>query len=172
VLDHKRTHGSVVGLPGTTEITNEELLAFDCDILIPAALECQIRADNADRVKAKLIVEAANGPITIAADEILQAKEILVLPDIVANAGGVVVSYFEWVQNLDNEQWKLEKVERLLNERMIRAVDETVDNWDALDVKHKDGLNGTRTGPTFRDAALVNAVKKLATVILQRDIWP
>ena len=172
VLAHKRASGSVVGLPGTTEISNEELLAFDCDILIPAALECQIRADNADRVKAKLIVEAANGPITIAGDEILQAKEILVLPDIVANAGGVVVSYFEWVQNLDNEQWNLEKVERLLNERMIRAVDETVDNWDALKAKHKDGLNGTRSGPTLRDAALVNAVKKLATVILQRDIWP
>jgi len=172
VLAHKQASGSVVGLPGTTEISNEELLAYDCDILIPAALECQIRAENADRVKAKLIVEAANGPITIAGDEILQAKEILVLPDIVANAGGVVVSYFEWVQNLDNEQWNLEKVERLLNERMIRAVDETVDNWDALKAKHKDGLNGTRSGPTLRDAALVNAVKKLATVILQRDIWP
>ena len=97
-LAHKKESGSVVGLPGTTEITNEELLAYDCDILIPAALECQIRADNADSVKAKLIVEDANGPLTVAADEILQAKEILVLPDIVANAGGFVVSYFEWVQ--------------------------------------------------------------------------
>jgi len=171
-LAHKKESGSVVGLPGTTEITNEELLAYDCDILIPAALECQIRADNADSVKAKLIVEDANGPLTVAADEILQAKEILVLPDIVANAGGVVVSYFEWVQNLDNEQWELEKVQRLLNERMIRAVDETVDRWEALKIKHKDGLNGTHSGPTLRDAALVNADKKLATVILQRDIWP
>ena len=172
VLAHKTDTGSVVGLPGTTEISNEELLAYDCEILIPAALECQIRADNADRIKAKLIVEDANGPITVAGDEILQAKDILVLPDIVANAGGVVVSYFEWVQNLDNEQWELEKVQRLLNDRMIRAVDETVDRWDALKIKHKDGLNGTHSGPTLRDAALVNAVKKLATVILQRDIWP
>jgi glutamate dehydrogenase (NAD(P)+) len=172
VLAHKKEHGSVAGMPGTTAITNEQLLAFDCDILIPAALECQIRADNADNVRAKLIVEDANGPITIAGDEILQAKDILVLPDIVANAGGVVVSYFEWVQNLDNEQWDLEKVHRLLNERMNRAVDETLDCWAALKSKHKNGLNGTRTGPTLRDAALVNAVKKLATVILQRDIWP
>jgi len=172
VRAHKIKHGSVVGLPGSTEISNEELLAYDCDILIPAALECQVRADNADSVRAKLIVEAANGPLTMAADEILQAKEILVLPDIVANAGGVVVSYFEWVQNLDNKQWDLGKVEHLLNEKMIRAVDETVDCWDALKSKHKDGFNGTRYGPTLRDAALVTAIKRLATVILQRDIWP
>ena len=172
VLAHKNKHSTVVGTPGSTAISNEALLAFDCDILIPAALESQIRADNADFVKARLIVEAANGPLTIAADKILQAKKILVLPDIVANSGGVVVSYFEWVQNLDNEQWELEKVESLLERRMIRAVDETVDCWTALKSKHKNGLNGTQFGPTLRDAALVTAIKRLATVILQRDIWP
>ena len=172
VLTHKIKTGSVVGLPGSTEISNEELLTYDCDILIPAALECQIRGDNADAVKAKLIVEAANGPLTMAADEILQAKKVLVLPDIVANAGGVVVSYFEWVQNLDNKQWDLGKVEHLLNEKMTRAVDETVDCWDDLKSKHKNGFNGTRSSPTLRDAALVTAIKRLATVILQRDIWP
>jgi len=172
VLAHKKEHGSVVGLPGSTAISNEELLGYDCDILIPAALECQIRADNADNVKAKLIVEDANGPLTIAADEILQAKNILVLPDIVANAGGVVVSYFEWVQNLDNKQWELGKVEHLLNQRMIRAVDDTVDCWTALKSKHENGFNGTQSGPTLRDAALITAIKRLATVILQRDIWP
>ena len=172
VLTHKIKTGSVVGLPGSTEISNEELLTYDCDILIPAALECQIRGDNADAVKAKLIVEAANGPLTMAADEILQAKKILVLPDIVANAGGVVVSYFEWVQNLDNKQWDLGKVEHLLNEKMTRAVDETVDCWDDLKSKHKNGFNGARSGPALRDAALVTAIKRLATVILQRDIWP
>jgi len=172
VLAHKEETGSVVGFPGTKEITNEELLAYDCDILIPAALECQIRADNADNVKAKLIVEDANGPITVVADQILQAKGIHVLPDIVANSGGVVVSYFEWVQNLDNEQWDLEKVERLLEKKMVRAVDETVDTWTALNSKHKDGFNGTQFAPALRDAALVNAIKRLATVILQRDIWP
>jgi glutamate dehydrogenase (NAD(P)+) len=172
VLAHKEETGSVVGYPGSKEITNEELLAYDCDILIPAALECQIRADNADSVKAKLIVEDANGPITVVADQMLQAKGIQVLPDIVANSGGVVVSYFEWVQNLDNEQWDLEKVERLLEKKMIRAVDETVDTWTALRSKHKDGFNGTQFGPALRDAALVNAIRRLATVILQRDIWP
>ena len=172
LLAHKKERGSVVGLPGSTAISNEELLAFDCDILIPAALECQIRTDNADKVKAKLVVEAVNGPLTIAADEILQAKKILVLPDIVANAGGVVVSYFEWVQNLENQQWDLEKIEHLLEQRMARAVDETVDCWTALISKHKKGLNGTQSGPTLRDAALNTAIKRLATVILQRDIWP
>ena len=172
VLAHKEKNGSVVGLPESTAISNEELLAYDCDILIPAALECQIRADNADNVKARLIVEDANGPLTMAADEILQAKNILVLPDIVANAGGVVVSYFEWVQNLENQQWDLEKVERKLKKKMIRAVNDTVDCWTALDEKYKNGFNGTRSGPTLRDAALVTAIKRLATVILQRDIWP
>ena len=172
VLAHKEKNGSVVGLPGSTAISNEELLAYDCDILIPAALECQIRADNADNVKARLIVEDANGPLTMAADEILQAKNIVVLPDIVANAGGVVVSYFEWVQNLENQQWDLEKVERKLKKKMIRAVNDTVDCWTALDEKYKNGFNGTRSGPTLRDAALVTAIKRLATVILQRDIWP
>ena len=172
VLAHKEKNGSVVGLPESTAISNEELLAYDCDILIPAALECQIRADNADNVKARLIVEDANGPLTMAADEILQAKNIVVLPDIVANAGGVVVSYFEWVQNLENQQWDLEKVERKLKKKMIRAVNDTVDCWTALDEKYKNGFNGTRSGPTLRDAALVTAIKRLATVILQRDIWP
>jgi glutamate dehydrogenase (NAD(P)+) len=171
-LEHKEEHGSVVGLPVSTEISNEELLGYDCDILIPAALECQIRADNAANVKAKLIVEDANGPLTTAADEILQAKNILVLPDIVANAGGVVVSYFEWVQNLENKRWDLEKVEHLLNQRMIRAVDDTVDCWTALKTRHEDGFNGAQSGPTLRDAALITAIKRLATVILQRDIWP
>ena len=172
VLAHKKEHGSVVGLPESTAISNEELLAYDCDILIPAALECQIRSDNADKVKAKLIVEDANGPVTTAADEILQAKNILVLPDIVANNGGVVVSYFEWVQNLENKQWDLEKVEHLLNQRMIRAVDDTVDCWTALKTRHKNGFNGSQSDPTLRDAALTTAIKRLATVILQRDIWP
>jgi glutamate dehydrogenase (NAD(P)+) len=172
VLAHKREQGSVVGLTDSTTISNEELLAYDCDILIPAALECQIRADNADNIKARLIVEDANGPVTMAADEILQAKNIVVLPDIVANSGGVVVSYFEWVQNLENQKWDLEKVEKLLRKRMTRAVDETVERWTVLDEKYKNGFNGTHSAPTLRDAALVTAIKRVATVVLQRDIWP
>ena len=172
VLAHKEKTGSVVGFPGSTAISNEELLAYDCDILIPAALECVIRSDNANDVKAKLIVEDANGPLTTMADEIMQAKGVVVLPDIVANSGGVVVSYFEWVQNLENQQWDLDKVQTLLDKRMIRAVDETVDRWTKLSKRHEEGFNGTRSGPTMRDAALVNAIERLATVILQRDIWP
>jgi glutamate dehydrogenase (NAD(P)+) len=168
VLAHKEETGSVVGFPGSTEIDNEELLAYDCDILIPAALECQIRSDNAENVKAKLIVEDANGPVTLMADEILERKEVVVLPDIVANAGGVVVSYFEWVQNLENQQWDLEKVERKLRKKMNRAVDETVDRWTAM----KDDADRSDFSPTLRDAALVNAIKRIATVVLQRDIWP
>lgn len=171
-LAHKTESGSVVGLANATDISNEDLLAYDCDILIPAALECQVRADNADSVKAKLIVEAANGPLTTAADEILQGMKVAVLPDIVANSGGVVVSYFEWVQNLENQQWDLDKVEHRLRERMDRAVDNTVDHWTALNTRHGNGFNGTRSGPTLRDAALVTAIERLTAVILQRDIWP
>jgi glutamate dehydrogenase (NAD(P)+) len=168
VLAHKDETGSVVGFPGSTKISNEELLAYDCDILIPAALECQIRSDNAENVRAKLIVEDANGPVTLLADEILEKKKVVVLPDIVANAGGVVVSYFEWVQNLENQQWDLEKVERKLRKKMNRAVDETVDRWTTM----KEDPTRGNTGSTLRDAALVNAIKRIATVVLQRDIWP
>jgi len=171
-MAHKNKTGSVAGLQGCAEISNEELLAYDCDILIPAALECQIRADNAGNIKAKLIVEDANGPVTMAADEILQENKIFVLPDIVANAGGVVVSYFEWVQNLENQQWDLEKVEALLKKKMDKAVDETVDRWIELNKKHGNGFNGTHSSPTLRDAALVTAIKRVASVVLLRDIWP
>ena len=171
VLAHKKESGSVAGLPESTAISNAELLACDCDILIPAALECQIHANNAEDVKAKLIVELANGPLTIPADEILQEKNVLVLPDIVANSGGVVVSYFEWVQNLENEQWDLDKVERRLKKKMDKAVDDTVDRWTALRKRSK-GADGGRFAPTLRDAALVTAIERIATVVLQRDIWP
>lgn len=168
VLAHKAEHGSVVGLPETKTITNEDLLACDCDILIPAALECQVRRDNAADVKARLIVEAANGPVTPEADELLQQRGIVVLPDIVANAGGVVVSYFEWVQNLENQQWPLDEVERKLKSRMETAVDAIVARWQVIRAKNQrdDGMS-----PTLRDAALVEAITRLSEVILQRDIW-
>jgi glutamate dehydrogenase (NAD(P)+) len=170
VMAHKKETGSVTGMPESALLSNEELLAYDCDILIPAALECQIRADNASDIKAKLIVELANGPLTLRADEILQQKNVVVLPDIVANSGGVVVSYFEWVQNLENEQWDLDKVERRLRKKMNKAVDDTVDRWTALKAQSNSG--GGSSAPTLRDAALVTAIKRIATVVLQRDIWP
>ena len=172
VLAHKKETGSVIAYPGATAISNEDVLAYDCDILIPAALECQIRADNARNVKAKLIVEDANGPLTAIADEILQERGVVVLPDILANAGGVVVSYFEWVQNLENQQWDLEKVQKRLKAKMYRAVDETVDRFTELQTGHDGRLNTAKQGPTLRDAALVSAIQRLATVVLQRDIWP
>ncbi|MDH3614746.1 MAG: Glu/Leu/Phe/Val dehydrogenase [Gammaproteobacteria bacterium] len=172
VSAHKSKTGSVVGMPESTAINNEELLAYDCDILIPAALECQIREDNAAKVKARLIVEDANGPLTTVADRIVQEKNIVVLPDIVANSGGVVVSYFEWVQNLENQQWDIDKVDRKLKNKMVHAVDDTVDRWTALNTRHQDGFNGNRLAPTLRDAALVTAIERIAIVVLQRDIWP
>ncbi len=172
VLAFKEETGSVVKFPGSKAISNEDVLAYDCDILIPAALECAITTANARDVKAKLIVEDANGPLTAVSDEVLSKKGIVVLPDILANAGGVVVSYFEWVQNLENQQWSLEKVETLLNERMCRAVDEVVDLYDDLSERYEAGFNKGNPPPTLRDAALVLAINRIATVVLQRDIWP
>ena len=153
-------------------ISNNDLLTCDCDVLIPAALECQVTTANASEVKAKLIVEDANGPLTAAADEVLRRKDVVVLPDILANAGGVVVSYFERVQNLEHQKWNLDKVERLLKEKMCRAVDETVDRFDELTRRQEQGVNQDRPSPTLRDAALVSAITRIATVVLQRDIWP
>jgi glutamate dehydrogenase (NAD(P)+) len=172
VLKFKAETGTVVGFPGAKEVSNEDVLAYDCDVLIPAALECAITTENADNIKAKLIVEDANGPITSVADEILSKRGIVVLPDILANAGGVVVSYFEWVQNLEYQKWDLEKVESLLNKKMCRAVDETVDRFNELSEKYKKGFANGRPGPMLRDAALVSAITRIATVVLQRDIWP
>ena len=172
VLEHKEKTGSVIGFPGATQITNDDVLAYDCDILIPAALECQITTANAGDVKAQLIVEDANGPLTAVADEVLAQRGVVVLPDILANAGGVVVSYFEWVQNLENQQWSLDKVQAMLNDKMCRAVDETVDRFDALQDLYSKGVNKDKPGPTLRDAALVSAITRIATVVLQRDIWP
>ncbi|HEX9852951.1 MAG TPA: Glu/Leu/Phe/Val dehydrogenase [Woeseiaceae bacterium] len=171
VLAYKRQHGSAAGMPGTAAISNDELLACDCDILIPAALECQIRADNAAKVKARLVVEAANGPTTPAADDILQAGNVVLLPDIVANSGGVIVSYLEWVQNLENQQWDLDTVEQFLEKRMVRAVDAMVDRHRELEEKAAGMETARQRRPTLRDAALVTAISRLVDVVLQRDIW-
>jgi glutamate dehydrogenase (NAD(P)+) len=172
VLAFKEETGTVVGFPGSTKISNDDVLAFDCDVLIPAALECAITTENARNVKARLIVEDANGPITAVADEILRQKGVIILPDILANAGGVVVSYFEWVQNLENQQWCLDKVETRLNEKMCHAVDETLDRFEELQAKYDAGFNKGNPGPTLRDAALVSAIQRIAKVVLHRDIWP
>lgn len=168
VLAQKKKCGTVVGLPETITITNEDLLAWDCDILIPAALEGQLRADNAAAVKAALIVEAANGPVTPAGDELLHDQGVVVLPDIVANGGGVIVSYFEWVQNLENQQWEIERIRSDLETRITRSVDQMLGQWKKL---RELPAQANRPAPTLRDAALVLAIRKVADVILQRDIW-
>jgi glutamate dehydrogenase/leucine dehydrogenase len=166
VTAHKTATGSVHGTPGTKKISNAELLAVDCDILIPAAMECQIRADNVAAVKAKLVVEAANGPTTPDADRALQARGVPVLPDILANAGGVCVSYFEWVQNIENEQWDLAEVHGKLRFKMDRATDAVLAKYASL-LREKPP-----DAPDLRTAALVLAVERVAHVALSRGIWP
>ncbi len=121
VLAHHRESGSVVDAPGTEPITNEELLELDVDVLVPAALDRVVNERNADRVKARVVVEAANHPVTPAADEILDAAGKVVIPDILANAGGVTVSYFEWAQNIQQFRWEEERVNQELRNVMARA---------------------------------------------------
>ena len=123
----KKETGSVAGFPGAKAITNEELLALDVDVLWPSALEGAIRRDNAGKIKAKIVAEAANGPTTPAADEILSKKGVFVIPDFLCNAGGVTVSYFEWVQNLYGYSWEPEEVDKRLDKKMTRAFHEVLD---------------------------------------------
>ncbi len=113
--NHKKTNGSLSDFPNAKNLTNEELLELECDVLIPAAFENQITDKNANNIKAKIILELANGPITPEADEILSSKNIPVIPDVLANSGGVTVSYFEWDQNLKNEKWTEDEVNQKLN---------------------------------------------------------
>jgi len=178
-LAHKDDTGSVVGLDGTEPISNETLLTLPCDLLIPAALENQIHPDNASDVQAHFVVEAANGPTTSEADRILFERGIPVLPDILANAGGVTVSYFEWVQNIENEQWDLDRVNRKLRQKMERATEAVLDEQHAIN----QGLNGTAgaspvgADPSLdpvdlRTAALIRAVRREAKVTRQRGLWP
>ena len=180
-LQHKKQTGSVIDLPGTRRISNDELLALPCDILIPAALQNQIRADNAADVHARFVMEVANGPTTPAADRILFERGIPVLPDILANAGGVTVSYFEWVQNNENEQWDLEEVNSKLLTKMTRATDAVIDKRTELNesleeleaVRRRRGLNGEPLAPVdLRQAAYVLAISRVAKVTLERGIWP
>jgi glutamate dehydrogenase/leucine dehydrogenase len=118
VLKHKERTGSVINFPGAKNVSNEELLELPCDILIPAALEGQIHKNNAKNIQAKIVVEGANGPTTPEADKILFDRGVMVVPDILANGGGVLVSYFEWVQNLTNLYWKEEEVNEKLDNKM------------------------------------------------------
>jgi glutamate dehydrogenase (NAD(P)+) len=170
VLAQKAESGSVVGLRGSRTITNDDLLALPCDVLIPAALGGQIHAGNAGRVQARLIVEGANRPITPEADDILAAKGIRVLPDILANAGGVTVSYYEWVQNIEHHSWPLESINGRLLARINGATDRVVSRWRAFSADCADAGGAVCTD--LRTAALVEALERLALVVEQRGIWP
>ena len=124
LMRHKTESDTVAGYPGADAITNEELLALDCDILVPAAIEDQITAANVDEVKARIIVEGANGPMTPEADHALAERDVLVVPDVLANAGGVTVSYFEWVQDIQAYFWTEDEVNARMREVMERAYEE------------------------------------------------
>jgi glutamate dehydrogenase (NAD(P)+) len=156
---HKRDTGSLGGLPGTEPISNDDLLLLDVDVLAPCALEQVITESNADRVKAKVIVEGANGPVTPAADEILERNGVLILPDILANAGGVIVSYFEWVQGLQEFFWKEDEVNSKLNDIITRAFNETWSRYEAR-------------GTSMRLAAYGVAVERVAEATVTRGIYP
>lgn len=173
----KKEHGTVVGLHDTKTVTNEDLLKLECDVLIPAAMENQIRIDNAAGIRAKLIAEAANGPTSPDADDILTDAGIPVIPDILANSGGVCVSYFEWVQNIENQQWDESEVNQRLHRKMISAVDAVVKRWQELREINVADSAVTETGagvqsPDLRTAALVLAVERVSKVALERGIWP
>lgn len=165
---HKAENGTVVGLAESRTITNDDLLALDCDLLIPAALGGQIHASNAQAVKARVIVEGANRPVTPEADDILAARGILVLPDILANAGGVTVSYYEWVQNIEHHSWPLDDINGRLRSRINNATDRVVARWRAFAGEQGDGERCT----DLRTAALVEALERLASVLEQRGVWP
>lgn len=159
VLVYKEKTGSVVGFPGTKKITNEELFELAVDILSPAALENQITSENAPRIKAKISAECANGPTTPEADDILFKKGVLVIPDILANGGGVTVSYFEWVQDLANFFWTKPEVDAKLEGVMVRAFDAV---WKMHDEKKCD----------MRQAAYMVAINRVAEAYKWRGIYP
>jgi glutamate dehydrogenase/leucine dehydrogenase len=158
-MRYKERSGTVVGMPGTSRISNDDLLTMKCDILIPAALENAITLNNVDQIKAKIVAEAANGPTTPHADEALARKGIMLLPDILANAGGVTASYFEWVQDLQSFFWPLAEVNLKLESLMRRAFLEVYESMR----KHRTHM---RTG------AYVLAVGRVADATLVRGLFP
>ena len=159
VMSWKAEHGTVAGFPGAQAKTNPEILEIPCDVLIPAALENQITAENAERINAKIVAEAANGPTTPEADEILYRRGIFLIPDILCNAGGVTVSYFEWVQDLNRDHWSEEVVNQKLHEIMVRAFKETVE------IAEREQVH-------MRMAAYLLAVQRVADATAMRGLYP
>jgi glutamate dehydrogenase (NAD(P)+) len=159
VLAHKQEHGMLEGVANAERVTNEELVELPCDILAPCALEQVVTEENASRVKASVICEGANGPVTPAADTILEERGILVLPDVLANAGGVVVSYFEWVQGLQEYFWREDEVNAKLHDIVARAFEEA---W----------LTRERHDTSLRMASYGLAVQRVAEATTTRGLYP
>ncbi|MBX5456868.1 MAG: Glu/Leu/Phe/Val dehydrogenase [Thermogemmatispora sp.] len=158
-LRYSQEHGGLRGLPDSEQVTNQELLELPCDVLIPAALENQLTAQNASRVKARLIIEAANGPTTPEADRIFQDRGITVVPDILANAGGVTVSYFEWVQDLQRFFWSEDEINQRLERIMVRSFQAVQDRAE-------------RQRTSLRMGAYLLAVARVAEATEARGIYP
>jgi glutamate dehydrogenase (NAD(P)+) len=159
VIAWKAEHATVRGFPGATEVSNAEVLETDCDILIPAALENQITSRNAARIKARIVAEAANGPTTPDADAILNDRGVFLIPDILCNAGGVTVSYFEWVQDLNRDHWSESIVNAKLKEIMVKAFHETLSMSD-------------KAASSMRLAAYLLAVQRVADATAMRGLYP
>ncbi|MFO0869087.1 MAG: Glu/Leu/Phe/Val dehydrogenase dimerization domain-containing protein [Pirellulales bacterium] len=152
-------HGTLVGFPGGEAVSNAELLELPCDILAPCAIQNQITAANAGRLRCRILAEGANGPTTLEADEILFDRGVLTLPDVLTNAGGVTVSYFEWVQDTQNFSWTLEEINRRLSQIMSDAFARTLQRAE------RDQLD-------MRTAAMVEGVERVANAMLLRGLWP
>lgn len=159
IQEHKSKTGSVVNFGKGENVTNEELLQIDCDILVPAALENAITENCANGIKAQIVAEGANGPTTPEADKILSEKRMFLIPDILANAGGVSVSYFEWVQNLTREHWTLKEVNQKLENKMVKAFNDVY----VLSKKEQTEM---------RTAALMLGVGRVADATKTLGLWP
>jgi glutamate dehydrogenase (NAD(P)+) len=159
LLTYQHSNRTIQGFPGTEHTTNAELLTLDCEVLIPAALENQITAANAYQIKAKIIAEGANGPTTPEADEILNERGVFMIPDVLCNGGGVTVSYFEWVQDLQNFFWTEDEINRQLERIMVGAFHLVLKEADRLSID-------TRT------AAQVLAIRRVAEALMIRGIYP
>ncbi len=159
MVKYYKENDSFENFPDAENITNRDLLELPCDVLVPAALSNQITKENADKIRAKMIVEGANGPTTSEADRILTGRKIPVIPDILANAGGVIVSYFEWVQDVQCFFWSEKEIDTRLKDILDRSYDEV------FRLSQEKGFN-------FRTAAMVLAVKKVADAIVVRGVYP